>query len=353
MNLMPNSELDIVDSDVPDLDLTAAVESDDFIIPATYVGERFDKTLAQIVPMYSRANIQTFLKDGQILIDGKITAGKALVKGGEHISLHIAPETDQTNWLPEAIPLDIIYEDDHVIVINKPIGMVVHPAAGNWSGTLVNGLLHHHAALNHLPRAGIVHRLDKDTSGLMVVAKTLMAHHSLVKQLQSRQAKRQYCALVYGEVIAGDTINAPLGRSPHDRQKIAIVNHGKEAITHYRVRERFHAFTLVKVILETGRTHQIRVHLTSVNHPLVGDQTYGHGLRLPKLVSDELKVALKEFNHQALHAERLAFIHPATERMIRFKAPLPADFQALVDLLQAENLSTALEEDDDYDYDWH
>ena len=347
---MPNTELD---HDAPDMDLELIADIDPSIIPEEYIGERLDKALAQIVPIYSRANIQAFLKDGQILIDGKITPGKSLVKGGEQISMHIAPETDQTNWLAEDIPLDIIYEDEHVIVINKPIGMVVHPAAGNWSGTLVNGLLHHNAALNHLPRAGIVHRLDKDTSGLMVVAKTLTAHHSLVKQLQTRQAKRQYCALVYGEVIAGDTINAPLGRSPHDRQKIAIVNHGKEAITHYRVRERFHAFTLVKVILETGRTHQIRVHLTSVNHPLVGDQTYGHGLRLPKFVSDELKAALKDFTHQALHAERLAFVHPSTERMIRFKAPLPADFQALVDLLQAENLSTALEEDDDYDYDWN
>ncbi len=339
--------VDVNETSDTDLEITAAA----LTLPIEAIGERLDKTLAQLLPQYSRGNIQDFLKDGQILIDGKLALGKSAVKGSEQVSLHLLPEIDQTAWLPENMPLDIIFEDDQVLVINKPIEMVVHPAAGNWTGTLVNGLLYHCPALNHLPRAGIVHRLDKDTSGLLVVAKTLLAHHSLVKQLQTRTAKRQYCALVYGEVICGGTVNAPLGRSPHDRQKIAIVNHGKEAITHYRVRERFQSFTLVKVILETGRTHQIRVHLTAENHPLVGDQTYGHGLRLPKGVSDALKVMLKGYTHQALHAERLSFIHPFTEKMVRFKAPLPDDFQALVRLLQEENLSTAVEDEDEYDWD--
>jgi 23S rRNA pseudouridine1911/1915/1917 synthase len=327
-------------------------ELDTLIIAEHFIGERLDKVLPQLVPNYSRANLQTFLKEGHILIDGQKMAGKMAVKGGEHISLHLPLQEVHTDWVGEAMDIDIIYEDEHLLIVNKPIDMVVHPAAGNWSGTLVNGLLHHFPTLNQLPRAGIVHRLDKDTSGLLVVAKTLGAYHSLVQQLQARTVKREYCALVYGEVIAGDTINAPLGRSRHDRQKIAIISSGKMAITHYRVRERFDSFTLLKVILETGRTHQIRVHLTSVHHPLVGDASYGHGLRLPKGVSDELKEALKAFQHQALHAERLSFIHPHTKATLRFKSPLPADFLSLVNVLREENAQALEAYDDDDDYYW-
>lgn len=320
------------------------------IVPDTYRGERLDKVLPQLIPDYSRASLQAFLKAGDILIDGQIANGKVAVKGGESIQFQLPTDTDQAfNWQAEDLPLDIVFEDDHLLVINKPIDQVVHPAAGNWTGTLVNGLLYHYPTLQQLPRAGIVHRLDKDTSGLLVVAKTQVAYHSLVQQLQARQAKRQYCALVYGEVIAGGTVDAPLGRSHHDRQKIAIVSHGKQAITHYRVRERFDHFTLLKILLETGRTHQIRVHMTSIRHPLVGDASYGPGLRLPKGASEELKHALKTFTHQALHAERLSFLHPHTQVPVRFKAPLPEDFQQLIDLLHGEHHDNlAAYEDEDY-----
>lgn len=323
------------------------LDSEALIIPEAWHGERLDKALAQLLPQYSRANVQQFLKQGQILIDGAVLAGKSTVKGGEVVDLSIETESVQTDWCGEAIELDVVFEDAHLLVINKSIDMVVHPAVGNWSGTLVNGLLHRIPELNQLPRAGIVHRLDKDTSGLLVVAKTLTTYHALVQQLQAREVKRQYCALVYGEVVGGGTINAPLGRSRHDRQKIAVVHQGKDAITHYRVRKRFSAFTLLKVLLETGRTHQIRVHLASIHHPIVGDASYGHGLRLPKAASDELKNGLKQFQHQALHAERLAFIHPATQVPVLFKAPLPEDFLHLLTLLRDADAESAWDEDED------
>lgn len=316
---------------------------EEFVIPESYQGQRLDKALASLLPQYSRVNIQSWLKAGNLLIDQNIANAKTAVKGGEKVSFIMPEKEDTTSWESEDLNLDIIYEDEDLLIINKPIGLVVHPAAGNWEGTLVNGLLHYCPALRQIPRAGIVHRLDKDTSGLLVVAKTLIAQNHLVKSLQNHHVQRTYSALVYGQVIAGDTIDAPLGRDPRNRQKIAIHDLGKPAITHYRVQERFDHFTLLKVQLETGRTHQIRVHMASVRHPIVGDQTYGPGLKLPPRASAELIAALKNFRHQALHATELSFDHPVSGKKMRFKSPLPEDFENLLAILREKDF---VEEDE-------
>lgn len=302
-------------------------------IPIEYSQQRLDKVLAELLPQFSRAYLQQAIKQGLVKINDQVVLPRYLVQGEENLSYALEEPVHQETWLPEKVDFDILYEDEDLIVINKPVGLVVHPGAGNWTGTLVNGLLHYCPPLDALPRAGIVHRLDKETSGVLVVAKTREAHHALVEQLQEREVHREYLALVYGEVTAGGKIDANIARDPRDRLKMALHENGKEAITHYRLAERFPNFTLLRVNLETGRTHQIRVHLASIKYPIVGDPLYGKGLRLPKNASPELIAALKNFKHQALHAARLSFIHPRTEKEVSFEAPLPADFVGLLNML--------------------
>jgi len=304
-------------------------------VPMDAAGRRLDQALAGMFPEFSRSRLTAWIKSGDVRVDGEIALPRQIVRGGEKVVLRaeLAPEVAMA---PEAIALDIRYEDADVIVVNKPAGLTVHPGAGQPSGTLQNALLHHDPELAKIPRAGIVHRLDKDTSGVMVVARSLRAHTALVEQLQARDMHRQYAAIVYGSMIAGGSVDAPIGRHPRDRLKQAIVEEpaGKRAVTHYRVRERFRAHTLVECRLETGRTHQIRVHMAHVKHALLGDQTYGGGLKLPKGATPELAEAMREFRRQALHAQTLEFAHPADGRAIRVEAELPADMQALLAALR-------------------
>ena len=313
-------------------------------IPADAAGRRFDQALAQLFPDYSRSRLAAWVKAGDVLLDGAAVAPRHVVSGGELVTLNARP-TQEVALAPERIALDIRYEDRDVIVIDKPPGLVVHPGAGQPAGTLQNALLHHDPKLAEVPRAGIVHRLDKDTSGLMVVARTLRAHTALVEQLQARTVHRQYEAVVCGPMIAGGSVDAPIGRHPHDRVKQAIVDapHGKPAVTHYRVRERFRAHTLIECRLETGRTHQIRVHMAHVHHPLVGDTVYGGGLKLPKGATPQLVEALRAFKRQALHAERLEFEHPVSGKVISVSAERPADMEALVRALRADSAAAGAE----------
>lgn len=305
------------------------------IVPPEMDGQRLDQVVASLCPQYSRSQLQKWIKAGQVLVDDKILKPKERLTGGEAIIINAVQEA-QTEFEPENIPLDIVYEDDAIMVINKPTGLVVHPAAGNWSGTLVNALLHHDPSLEMLPRAGIVHRLDKDTTGLMVVAKTLEAHTRLVELLQERDVSREYLALVSGQVVAGSTIEANIGRHHIDRKKQAVTDAGKEAITHYRVEERFPHHTLLRVSLETGRTHQIRVHLSWKHMPIVGDQTYGGRPRVPAGISEELRSALQTFPRQALHATKLGLVHPVTDEYVEWEVPIPEDMAELLCLLANE-----------------
>ncbi|WP_374605105.1 23S rRNA pseudouridine(1911/1915/1917) synthase RluD [Arenimonas sp.] len=299
-------------------------------IPLEAAGRRFDQVLAELFPDFSRSRLSEWIKSGDALLDGRLVKPKEAVRGGEPVTVSVRLEVE-THALPEAIDLDLVYQDDDVLVINKPAGLVVHPGAGNPRGTLVNALLHFDARLAELPRAGIVHRLDKDTSGLMVVARTLRAHTSLVEQLSGREVHRQYLAVVQGSMVAGNTVNAPIGRHPTDRVRMAVVKEGgRDAITHYRLREKFRAHTLVECRLETGRTHQIRVHMAHVRHPIVGDPLYGGAFRLPKAATEALVARLHGFRRQALHAEQLTFAHPATGEPVAHAAPMPEDMQALV-----------------------
>jgi len=300
-------------------------------------GLRLDQAAAQLFPEYSRARLQQWIKDGDLRVDGQPARVKDKVFGGEELSLHAASESiDQ--YLPENIELDIIHEDDAVLVINKPVGLVVHPAAGNYTGTLLNGLLAYCPDLAELPRAGIVHRLDKDTSGLMVVAKTLEAHLDLVTQLQQRSVTRHYEAIVQGVLTAGGTIDAPIGRHPVQRQKRAVSEGegAREAITHYRVKTRFRCHTHIQVQLETGRTHQIRVHMAHLGYPVVGDQVYGGRYKPPRAASPQLLDFLQHFKRQALHARTLGFYHPETTIYVQWEAPLPEDMQVLLTLLEQD-----------------
>lgn len=315
-------------------------------VPLDAAGRRFDQTLAGLFPDYSRSRLTAWIKSGAATLDGVTVPPRQLVRGGERVRLDAELETEVAD-APEAIPLTIVFEDDHLLVLDKPAGLVVHPGAGNPSGTLLNALLAHDAQLAELPRAGIVHRLDKDTTGLMVVAKTLPAQTALVDMLSRHDVRRQYAAVVLGSLVAGGTVDAPIGRSMGDRLRQAVRDEetGKHAVTHYRVRERFRAHSLIQCNLETGRTHQIRVHLTHIGHPLVGDPLYGGGLKLPRRAAPELVAALRGFRRQALHAEALAFDHPVTGEPMAFTAPEPADLTALLAALRADALAHA--DDDD------
>lgn len=302
-------------------------------IPEEMSGLRLDQALAQLFPDYSRSRLQTWIRAGQVMVDGKVIRAKDKVSADQNIEIN-AELKPETRSLPQDISLNVIYEDESLIVINKPAGFVVHPGAGNPDSTLLNALLHHSPESANLPRAGIVHRLDKETSGLLVVARTLKAHHDLVNQLQERTVKREYLAIVNGILISGGTVDAPIGRHPTQRTKMAVVEHGKPAITHYRISERFSAHTAVKVFLETGRTHQIRVHMGHIKHPLVGDPTYGGRLKIPANTTEDCKMILRSFKRQALHAQKLTLIHPETQEEMTFKAPIPEDFEELIGCLK-------------------
>lgn len=304
-------------------------------VPLELAGKRFDQALAEMFPEFSRSRLTEWIKTGQALLDGESVKPRDPVRGGEAVFLRAKTEIEVRS-LPEAIAFERVYEDDDLLVINKPAGLVVHPGAGNASGTLVNGLLHFDPRMAELPRAGIVHRLDKDTSGLMVVARSLRAHAALVEQLSEREVHRQYVAVVVGPMIAGGTVDAPIGRHATDRLRQAVVKEGqgREAVTHYRVRERFRAHTVVECRLETGRTHQIRVHMMHARHPLIGDPLYGGSFKLPKAATAELAETLRGFKRQALHAEKLEFEHPVDGRTISTQADIPPDMQALIAVLR-------------------
>ena len=304
-------------------------------IPDTCAGRRLDAVLAELFPEYSRSRLSAWVKSGDVTMNGAPARPRDTVRGGEAITLAVVEEV-QTHAVAEDIPLAVLYEDEHVFVIDKPAGLVVHPGAGNPAGTLVNALLHRDPGLDKLPRAGIVHRLDKDTSGVMVVARTLVAHTALVAQLSARQVHRQYLAVVVGALVSGGSAHAAIDRHPRDRLRMAVREDGKEAVTHYRLRERFRAHTALECRLETGRTHQIRVHMAHLRHPIIGDPLYGGSLRLPKGASEALVAALRSFKRQALHAEVLEFAHPVTGNAVRCEAPLPDDMQQLLQVLRED-----------------
>lgn len=292
-------------------------------------GKRIDQALSEYLPDFSRNQHKTWLLAGEILLDGKIIKPKEKIKTGQSIDIH-AHIFVQTQAQAQALPLTIIYEDDSIIIINKPAGLVVHPGAGNNDFTLMNALLYHHQDANTLPRAGIIHRLDKETTGLMVVAKTIGAYHSLVDAMQRREIQREYEAIVEGIFISGGTVDAPIGRHPTQRTLMAVHESGKPAVTHYRLMRQFTAHTHLRLMLETGRTHQIRVHMAHLRRPIVGDPVYGGKPKLPRQASEELITALKQFKRQALHAKKLALNHPVTQERLSFEAPLPHDMQDLL-----------------------
>ena len=302
-------------------------------IPEDLAGQRLDLALARLFPEYSRSRLKSWLLNGAISVDGEQPRPRDPVHGGEVVQL--TAETEAVVLAePEPIALDIVYEDESLAVINKPAGLVVHPGAGNPRGTLMNGLLHHVPTLEELPRAGIIHRLDKDTSGLLLVAKTLPAHTELVRTLASREISRYYLAVCIGVLTGGGTIDAPVGRHRVDRKRMSVRDDGKPAVTHYTVLERFAAHTYIRVRLETGRTHQIRVHFAHRRHALLGDPVYGGRLALPAGASERLVAALRGFRRQALHAAELRLRHPATGQALEIEAPVPADLAALLDALR-------------------
>jgi len=304
-------------------------------VPDEAAGRRFDAVLAELFPEYSRSRLAAWIRSGDALLDGRPARPRDPVRGGERVTLAAVAEI-QTEAVPEDIPLDLVYEDEHLFVVNKPAGLVVHPGAGNPAGTLVNALLHRDPGLANLPRAGIVHRLDKDTSGVMVVARTLQAHTALVEQLAARQVHRQYLAVVVGALVSGGTADAPIDRHLRDRLRMAVREDGREAVTHYRLRERFRAHTALECRLETGRTHQIRVHMQHLRHPIVGDPLYGGPLKLPRGATEALVACLRGFHRQALHAEVLEFAHPVTGQPVKAAAPVPEDMAGLLRLLRED-----------------
>jgi 23S rRNA pseudouridine1911/1915/1917 synthase len=302
-------------------------------IPAEFGGLRLDQALARMFPEYSRSRLKEWLLAGAITVEGGPKRPKDAVSGGEIVNFEPRAEVN-VRAQAEPIALDIVHEDEGFLVVNKPAGLVVHPGAGNPDGTLMNGLLHHHAALEEIPRAGIIHRLDKDTSGLLLVAKTLPAHTALVRLLADREIARHYLAVCNGVLTGGGTIREPIARHPVDRKRQSVQQKGKPAVTHYTVKERFAAFTYVNVKLETGRTHQIRVHFAHRRHSLVGDQVYGGRLALPKGATEEMIQILRHFKRQALHATRLAFENPLSGEMMEFEVPPPKDLLLLIDVMR-------------------
>ncbi len=354
-----NNEADYND----DFEFSAAPDAESCInltVPVELAGLRLDAALAKLMPDYSRSRLTDWIKEGAVSVNGKAAKPKEKLIGGERLAVVVQKSEEVTAFTPEAMDLDIVYEDDSVIVLNKPAGMVVHPAAGNWSGTLLNGLLAHSPELSQVPRAGIVHRLDKDTSGLMVVAKTLQAQNHLVQQLQERTVKRIYRAVANGVVPFDGKIETLIGRDPHNRLRMAVVKFGgKPAITHVKVLERYQTHSYIECALETGRTHQIRVHMREANHPLAGDAVYGNPRHA---CSDEVKKVVKELGRQALHAYQLSFVHPKSGELVSFEAALPADMYHLLSVLRLENgMDSSLSRqeewqdklDDEDDDDWN
>ena len=300
-------------------------------IPTSSGGQRLDQALAAMMPDYSRSRIQDWIKRDLVRVNGRVLGVKDKVWGGERVDVAADAHPAEVPAVAEDIALDVVFEDDTLLVVNKPAGLVVHPGSGNWQGTMLNALLHHAPQLSAIPRGGIVHRLDKDTSGLLVVAKTLTAQTHLVRQLQARSVKRLYLAVAAGVIQMAGTVDAAIGRHPSQRTKMAVIHNGREAVTHYTVLENYAQFTLIECALETGRTHQIRVHLQSIKHPLVGDPVYGR-------VVHKALPAVKDFKRQALHATRLGLVHPLTGLEMEWEVAPPADFQALLAALRETTL---------------
>ncbi|MFT4862465.1 MAG: 23S rRNA pseudouridine1911/1915/1917 synthase [Pseudohongiellaceae bacterium] len=298
-------------------------------VPDTLAGNRLDQIAAQLFPDYSRSRLQTWIKEGSLLVNSQPLRPRDRLDEGDLLEINATMPTNE-RWAAEELPVEIVFEDEDLVIINKAAGVVVHPAAGNREGTLLNGLLSKIPQLEELPRAGIIHRLDKDTTGLLIVAKNLIAHTRLVAMLQLRNISREYQAVVQGIFTGGGRIEQPLGRHPINRKKRAVVREGKEAITHYKIAKRFRCHTLLDVKLETGRTHQIRVHMASIKSPIVGDQLYGGRLQMPRACHANLALQLQQFKRQALHARRLAFLHPISDEPLEFIAELPDDMLGLL-----------------------
>lgn len=324
---------------MPQITLSAEVQPEQ-------MGQRLDQTLAELFPEYSRSRLKTWIEADLVKLNDRITnIPREKVLGGEKIEITVEVE-DETRFEPENIPLNIVYEDDDIIVINKPKDLVVHPGAGNPNGTVLNALLYHYPPIAEVPRAGIVHRLDKDTTGLMVVAKTIPAQTKLVRDLQKRKITREYEAVASGIMTKGGTVDQPMARHATKRTLMAVHPMGKPAVTHYRIMENYRNYTRLRLRLETGRTHQIRVHIAHIAHPLLGDQTYGGRPRPPKNASEDFMEVLRNFKRQALHAVMLRLAHPITGEMMEWYAPLPNDFVELLNALKADYL----EHQDELDY---
>lgn len=302
------------------------------VVAMDFKGKRVDQVAATLFPQFSRVRLKEWISEGNLTVNGNTCKPKLRLKGGETLAID-ATIYEHSEDKPENIPLDIVYEDDHLLVVNKPAGLVVHPGAGNWTGTLVNGLLFHSAQLAALPRAGLVHRIDKDTTGLLVVAKTAEAQQDLSEQLKDKSVYRHYKALVVGKMIDGGIIDAPIKRHPMERTKMSVQDDGRDAVSHYDIAGDYAGYTLVDVQLETGRTHQIRVHMAHIGHPLVGDATYAGGRQLVQGLSEKKKQAVKTFSRQALHAYRLGFIHPFTHEDVLFESDIPDDMSQLLTVL--------------------
>lgn len=304
-------------------------------IPLEMAGLRIDKALAKLMPELSRSRLQQWIRDGKVMVDGRIPRPKEKVSGGEVVIVMVVHE-EQVIDQGEDIALDILYEDDDLIVINKPAGLVMHPGAGVHNGTLLNALLFRAPELAKVPRAGIIHRLDKDTSGVLVVARNINSHKYLVEQLQAREIKREYQCIVQGDIISGSTIDEPIARHRQQRTKMAVVQGGRDAVTHYRVIKRYDKYTHAHITLETGRTHQIRVHMAHIRHPLVGDRQYGGRYQVPAGISEKLAGALRDFQRQALHAVRLSLLHPMSHEPMVWNSPLAQDMVDLLALFDGE-----------------